>query len=343
MSTQAQKDARATTHPLLSREIRPLSNWHEWLVRWQAAVSIEEMLGLLHVGFNVSIGRHEHGEQEYDDIDRLVFYFSIADGWNDHYLLEFPTDQEKYPHTFNSEQGSPGKLRQQLARKAFDMLCLNFFKVELLGGGRYGDSLADIWESVVVSERFFPIIQNFFRAGKRRYSDSVSIRNLSYRGSRSHNEEHAVNFLLDLVRFIWGYKTSEPSWRSDEELKQVRKDNAVMRSRLDASKPWMVEVLVCLDKLDLLREWILDLDKPCLEKLKEIALRNRLSEYTCPVRKSRTVATLDEACYLDSKAAWFLKEHELRQREHRRLTAIRDAEQAKAKADQKIKELTPKK
>ena len=64
-----QKSAAPAVHPLLSREIRPLYNWHEWLARWDAALTAEELLGLLHVGFNVPLDRSEHGEKGYDAVD----------------------------------------------------------------------------------------------------------------------------------------------------------------------------------------------------------------------------------------------------------------------------------
>ena len=67
-------DEKVVVSGLLEREIRPLRNWCEWLGCWQIVVSVEEMFGLLHCGFNVPLRRGEYGEAEYDEIDRFIFY-----------------------------------------------------------------------------------------------------------------------------------------------------------------------------------------------------------------------------------------------------------------------------
>jgi hypothetical protein len=100
----------------------------------------------------------------------------------------------------------------------------------------------------------------------------------------------------------------------------------------------MIEVLAQLDRLDILKKWLLELDAACLAKLKEIAFRNKLDKYERD--EERNVATLDEACYLGSKSAWLLKEYELKKRESGRLSKIREARQRKAEADQTIAELS---
>ncbi|MBI1960919.1 MAG: hypothetical protein HYS43_01465 [Candidatus Liptonbacteria bacterium] len=346
----AQKKEVAAVHTLLTREIRPIRNWHEWLALWQAADNLQWMESLLHVGFGISLERAQYGEQEYSGFDRVMFYLTIADGWGwtGRHSLELPTDGDaKYRVGYDSNwhlvEKSARELRQQLARKAFDMLCLNFFKVELTEEvrGRFNG----FWERLVASERLLPATQHFFRAEKDRYGDDVRIRNLSGRDERSHNEQQAVNFLLNLARFLWMRREPELRYYSDEkraEAEEERKRLAETRARVDAAKPWMVEILVALDKLDMLQEWIFQLDEACLAKLKEIALRNKLSRYQHPVMEDRPVATLDEARYLGSSAAWFLARHEVMTREHKRLEAICDAKRTKAEADRKIEKLTAK-
>lgn len=343
-------EAKETTHPLLAREIRPIRNWAELLERWESAKSIEEMLGLLHAGFTVSLGRRHHDEKTYDSIDRLIFYFNIADGWADAFnILRKPEDRDRYYRWSDNEglitEKSLSDLRRIIAQKAFDVLCLNVFKeVSLKGGGRNGDDFNDLWKVLFTSERFFPIIQNFFRSEE---SSSVfsqgSIRNLTCRKESSHNEKLAHEFLVNLARFIWGWKESNvPNWLGAEQQKEIREHNRTMRARLNSAKPWMVGVLVDIKRLDVLREWILSLDKACLAKLRQIALRDSLQQYRHPVQKDRRVRNLDEACYVGSRAAWFLKEHELVTQEHARLTSIRQAEIESEKAAEKIKQLAPK-
>lgn len=346
-------EATPPTHPLFSREIRPLHNWTEWLVRWYAAVSMEEMLGLLHVGFGVPLDRHEFGEKVPNSINRLIFYFSIADGWEDHALLKPPGENHWNFPDYNSlyERGLlPSQLRQKIARKAFDTLCLAFFKEVLsVSDNIYSrERLKEDWKCAIVSERLFPVIQNFFRAEKERYGDNVVIRNLSrHEEGRSHNERLAARFLLALARLIWDWEGPRESYySSDEQKEKFRKESTERRSRIDASKPWLVEVLSCLDKLDLLskREWLIELDKPCLAKLKEIALWKELHSLNDPVVvKRRHVATVNEALYAGSKAALLLKEYEIVNAEHKRLTAILDAERQRAKAERELEKLTGRK
>ena len=61
-------------HDLFTREIRPIKDWQEWLERWQAAVTMDEMLGLLHVGFDHPVGQYaEHTRPKYDGINRILF------------------------------------------------------------------------------------------------------------------------------------------------------------------------------------------------------------------------------------------------------------------------------
>jgi len=340
-------------HTTLTREIHPICNLAEFFVRWQAAKTFEEMLGLLHVGFNVSLGRGQYGEKEYDEIDRLIFYFTIADKWVDKYLLRLPKDGDtEYVVGYDLKTGyvikkKLSELRQELARKAFDMLCTNFFsRIELLGGGRNGNDFADKWEETIVSERFFPIILNFFRTEKERFGDDIVIRNLSRRyDKRSHNERQAVEFLLNLAKFLWGWKEPEPNELpyDNNEKRKYLEYLAALRSRVDGAKPWMIEILTQLDELDVLRKWTLELNVACIAKLEEIALRNEFSEHLHPVVKTRPVDTIEEACYLGSNAGWFLKFHELKTREYRRLNAILEAERGKIEADRTIEKLSAKK
>ncbi|QQG42765.1 MAG: hypothetical protein HYW15_00905 [Candidatus Giovannonibacteria bacterium] len=334
---------KSAIHDLFTREIRPISNWCEWLRRWQVAEILEEMVGLLHVGFSVSLERNYRCEKEYDRIDRLVFYFTIADGWDNNYLLRAPEDGEKSYKVGRDDCGNvirktPSELRQRLALKAFDALCLNFFRMDLREDR---GNLKDVWEREIASERLFPIIQNFFRAEKGGFG-GVRIRNLSHSDERSHNEKRAIDFLLNLARFIWGWREKEvPSWA--EHKKEMEARIRATRSRVDVSKPWMIEVLSELGKLGLLREWMLELDKTCLAKIEEIALRNELEKYRHPVIKDRKVATINEACYVGSATAWFLKEYELKKAEHERLSSMLEAERSIEEARHRIDMLASKK
>lgn len=336
-------------HTILTREIRPIRNWHEWLGCWQAANTLQEMEGLLHVGFSIFLEKSTYSEKEYDEIDRLIFFFTRADGWTNDDLLAVPYDGGKTYHfggrDFRGErkEKTARELRQQLACKAFDMLCLNFFKTELMSDEGREFFFNSVWEKTITSERLFPVIQNFFGVEKPQFLRR-RIRNLSLRtDKRSHNEQEAVNFLSNLTKFIWGWKGKEREiWlglkKEDKEAEEKRR--AEIESRLNSAKPWMIEVLSQLNRLDLLEERILELDKICLNTLKKIALQTSLESVFHPVSENRLVSTLDEACYAGSKAAWLIKKHELVVREHKRLLAILEAKQQIKESDKEIKKLT---
>jgi len=340
---------KAPIHGLLSREIRPIRNWHEWLQRWQAAVTMDEMIGLLHRGFEVDLGQVAFDEEKYDDEDRVLFYLGIADGWASYDILRSPdnVNAERREYRFGRDKNGSNlyisrvEARRMVATKAFDMLCLNFFKPEL-HICRGSDDPEVSWGEQVATEKLLPAIQSFFRIDseilKRR------IRNLTGRDDPSHTEKLAIDFLLSLSTFLWKWSEENiPSWESKKRQDEIKQRNLTKRSRLDAVKPWMVEVLSQLGQVSMLERWVLDLDQACLDKLEEIALREELSEfgYQRVVRETRLVATLDEACLAGSEAAWLLKHIELVKRESERLHKIIDAEDTVQKAQRTIKKLTP--
>lgn len=345
LKTVAEGKGEVLIHNLLTREVRPIRDWSEWFDLWKKAETMEQMLGLLHVGFNMPFKLLKYGDKEYDEIDRLTFYLTAAFGWANDYLLRLPGDEKKEYSVYDRKKGGehrklPYELRQQVAIKAFDMLCLNLFKTEL----REPSTLAfhGIWENFIASERLFPVIIDFFRVEEGPYRHiSGRIRNLPRHDKQSHNERVVIDFVINLINFIWEWRERKlKSWFTPEFEKETTREETEMRSRLDSAKPWTIEVLSELDQLGLLRKWILDLDKASLAKLKEIALRSKLHTHRHPVKKDRQVERLDEALYIGSPAAWLLKEHEVAKREHARLTAIREAEEKKEEAEQKLKNLT---
>jgi hypothetical protein len=348
MKTKKSELEKIQFHTTLTREIRPDLSWHELIKSWQRAATLGDMLGILYRGFDVKMaGSNWFDEPKYDDIDRLTFYFTIADGWNDERLLELPVDDGlKYYMGFDRHRGmvkdkSPAQLRQMLARKAFDVLCSSeFFKTELMSSENCrGKEYNEVWIETITSTRLFPVIQNFFRI-----NEQGKIRNLTWwNEKRPHSEIIAIDFLLNLAQFIFDWQERDTDFRySNDEKKEIEKQDAEIRSRLDKSRPWMVEILSELDRLDILQKRIFKLDQESLKKLEEIAMRSKFSEYRSPVLEDRLAITLNEACYLGSKTAWLLKEHELMIRERDRLQNIHDAKQKREEADRELAKLSQK-
>ncbi len=333
---------KVATNPLSSRKVQPICNWCEWLERWKVAGTYQEMLGLLHCGFDVSLEKDRHREKEFDQIDRLIFYFEIAEGWADHsYFLPTYQYQEKYQVGYdeygNVQMKTGSELRQQLAQKAFDMLCGNFFNAE-----QYEDihteSFGWVWTEHVLSARLFPVIQNFFRV-KETEGDRVRLCNFSHSflDRKSHKEKVAVAFLLKLAQFSWKWR--EPHLDCLRDRTEQEQKYSAIRLRLESAKPWMIEVLASLKQLNILEKWLFGFDQACLDKLRELAMGNTLTHYHQPVNEDRKVLTIEEACLVGSPAAWLLKKRELGIHEKERLIKIKHAERQKEEADEELRKL----
>ena len=320
-------------HPLLNREIRPIVNWFEWLKLWTEAKTYQELIGLLHYGFQLSISRASHSEPEIDIYGRVIHYLSVADGWNTYSALRLPDDGRIEFMMIDSNklqcERTPSQLRQEIAQKAFEILCLNFFKDR----SKCHDS-AEYWENRILSERIFPIIMNFFRVERDESGDRVTVRNLTSVGridKRIHSEQFAVDFLLNLVRFIWTWKSGQSTVWFDRQKEEERLKP--LRERIAFAKPWTIEVLRALGELRMLRDWLLDMNESCLDKLKEIALRSELEGGYDFLDRDHHVANVEEACFVDSEAGWLLKMYEIKLQVKTRLDEERKAEIAREEAE----------
>ncbi len=331
-------------HTLTSRPIcPPIASWAKFLERWNWAVNHQELLSLLHAGYSIPYGRTQWDEKEYESVDRHIFYLIIAYGWEDPGLLRRSDDGDGSYALGYDDQGrvmrkTSAQLRQELAVKAFTMLCLNLFRNTSLYAERSRVEFHSDWVGMILTDKFLPVLMNFFRVTTDAQGRK-EVCNLPRAGTTSHPEVHAVDFLLTFTRFLWSWKEEHvDSWRSDEWKDEVTARNREIRARVNTAMPWMVEVLNQLDRLDILKEWTYSLNRPCLAKLREIALRAELQDHRhLVVNKDRRVADLEEACFAGSKAAWFLQRHALLTRVNQRLAweqqARRDLEEAQRRVE----------
>lgn len=65
------------THPLMVKDYPQVRTWKQWREIWDKAKTSNELAGLLHYGLDVEYGT---GETWYE---RLEFYLSVADGFNE--------------------------------------------------------------------------------------------------------------------------------------------------------------------------------------------------------------------------------------------------------------------
>lgn len=322
---------------LLSRA--PIYNWHEWLVRMNAAKTASEVLGLLHCGFDVSMSSR-YGEPEYDVSDRLAYYLRFANGWDNYGLLQTPEERSRV-----CSDSPEAKARQQFARKAFDVVCQRFFKESEKNS--VSDREDTWWVKLILSEKVLAALQSFFRVEKKYPQphmseyDDVVVHNLPekpFQRDFPHLEKLAVNFLLQLNEALWRWKESDLFWLSEKDKPAQKKHDAKVRALIDAARLWMIEVLCALPELNALREHMLELSDAHITKLTKIALRGR-KFFEPGLPDGMKATTLEEALYLGSREALFLMERKAKVAVKSRLNSIREAKRAKEEAEQKLKKL----
>lgn len=334
-------------HVTFMQVVPPTGTWHTWLQLVRNATTFGQKLGLLHEGFEVEMTGAPYGMKKYTEMDRLVFYFGVADGWTDHNHFrpsgmswqDEPEYYVGYDKNGNHLKRSESQQRQQLARKAFSMLISKFFVeqtwIEQASYNSHRDGHGEeLIRRFLVSPQF-QAIQQFFKLEER------GIHNLTSHDDRHPQKEKVIEFLLKLPPLIWDWTEEEiPSYASKEDGEKTRLRNLATTSIVATAKLWMIEILSDLERLDLLEQWLGDFDEPTLKKLEEIAMRAKFPGHNFVTSKSRLVASLDEACYLNSPAAWLLKKNALKVAEFARLSAIREAEEVMDRATRKIATLT---
>lgn len=333
-------------HVAFMQAVPPTGTWHTWLQLARNATTFGQKLGLLHEGFDVEMTGAPYGMKKYTEMDRLVYYFGVADGWTQRSYFQIYANWQDEPEYYvgydkngNHLKRRESEQRQLLARKAFSMLISKFFVEQTwIEQASYNSHRDEHGEELI--RRFldspeFLAIQQFFKIEER------GIRNLTTHDDRHPQKEKVIEFLLRLPPLIWGWTEEEiPSYASKEEETKKSLRNLATAGIVAEAKLWMIEVLADLERLDLLEQWLRTFDGPTLKKLEEIALRAKFPGHDFVTSTSRLVASLDEACYLNSPAAWLLKKHHLKVAEYARLSAIREAEEVMDEAARRVAALT---
>lgn len=302
-------------NPLLSRKPLPISNWKEWLTHWENTTSLQEMLGLLHFGFDVETWSSQN---EYTWKDRVLFYLSVADGWSDDMYLYVPDEDRECRYEIGRDKYGNGiqktvrGLRQDVATKAASLVFKELNQIPVAVSGKYGPEPNSAWESIFASD-FFPYIQSFFRITERSEFSNPEVRNLTAGYvSRYHILQGSlIQFITNLADAMWGWK--EPSYFNNDQQKEKAE---ALRARIEEAKPWMVEVLCRCGKVAKLEEWLLSFDEKCLEVIKNIALERGVGD-----KQSQSV---EEACYQGSKTAWLLIRHRILSQEAKRQKEVQE-------------------
>lgn len=236
------KEITETSHPLFSKRFSRLSSWRRWQERWDAVETVEEAVGLLHVGFDVPV-EHWHENEA-----RISLYLKTADGFREPDFFETVDDCTAKCSSFSER---PSTMAGEVALKAWRVLCDGVFK------NRQEEREEPSWLLLIKEPMIFKEIIWFFSVG--------SCRNLPWLGSKDYHSEVARQFLKDMIGLVW-HDSRFRSWPMLEGARALHNE----------SRPLMAEILCRMSSPDILRRRRLEIDQPTLARLRELALVQRL-------------------------------------------------------------------
>lgn len=332
-------------HPLLIREIRPIENWGEWVSRWNEAKGYEELIGLLHCGFDVRMGGYKN-PGEYTYIDRMLFYFNVAEKWTSERIATpgiFWQDEPKYNYWVKDHQEEKTRpyLRGEIAKKAFSVLVSQKFKPIVQADTENQRrvrtiELSNIWGNNLLFNAFI----TFFRVEENR------IINLSPRSNFENfgpSEKVAWGFIKCLIKYLIA-DTEAPNEPFDRKKdgEKYKQDLAEFNARLMKGKLWAFEVLEAMSETSgfLTEMGYRKLEDEDRELLTQIAMRRTIKHNGMHEGKDRPVLSLEEACYSGSSSANLLLAVERRRCVEAKLNKVRKAEQAFKEAQKDLAKLT---
>lgn len=232
-------------HPLRAKELQLISTWSEWRKLWEEEVHPERLIGLLHIGFDVPLDTEES--------DRILFYFSIADGHTSG-IGSWEEERQDLNCTSFGQRITWAGIRQRVAQKAFRELCHHIFKTTAESRDKAPSWLRMITEDLCC---VLDVVLTFFlERSPSEIEFGKLLRNLP-RDEKSYEYGIAISFLTDLCALTWGLL---PLFHYAD----VRN----IQDRLWQYRSQFVRVLAGMDKLSLLEREETDLDDACCEMLR---------------------------------------------------------------------------
>ena len=310
-------------HPLLAIEPRGLCDWAEWKEAWRSATTFEALSGLLHCGFDVppvSAGWYAHNTVKATVAERICFYLGVADGYHESDYQFLTEAEQRQADDRNDATKARGKLRQQLALKAFRVLAQKFFR----NAARDPDAEPS-WLHPVLLEGVLPKVLWFFRLNQ-----FDNIPNLIRSSETMVHTGWAKEFLSELCDLGW------TSHHYRYKLGHREQD------RFTAIRPELVELLLGLGKITrLLNFQDYPLDDECWRVLEGLAMRPwQMPKPETPFqREVRTPQTAAEAAAHGSAAATVLIALSAIRDERQRFAALVEATQVVASAQRQLSEL----
>ena len=301
-------------HPLLVGTRSTIGSWDAWRKRWDEAATLEERLGLLHVGFSTELGSL---------YDRLAFYLDVANGHDS--LMSGPFGVMNFHErrtygaggtnggTFGWEK-SLAEILKTIAKKAFSEVSKRYF---VLGDYPHGAFQKAEW---LTSAQIVDKLLWFVQA-----DEEGRVRNLD---RESHATMIARKFFFELCKLAF------EDWREDSHKRQgcLPQISKLLVPRRAELIPVLGEVG---DVRWLLRPEVVDLlDEACISALSKLALNNK--GIFPGERDRRAPTTIPEAAYLGSPSAHVLLMQEVVLKEKERLQKRADLLRQREEADKAL-------
>ncbi len=189
MSTLKTEEKAEFIHPLSQKTINSTPfYWSDWLKQWNETCNQQQLLNLLHIGFDTALNNDTFVSEMQNRNARIIFYLECA-----------------YNYVFMDCDYTNGYLRKELSQKAFSVLCKKLFRDD-----KDNTHQSPAWFADIVSEEILPRIFWFFKATH------------AIPHSQEHDSIIATKFLFDLARLGWGGGGCEFNGR--ELLEQYRPD-----------------------------------------------------------------------------------------------------------------------
>jgi hypothetical protein len=284
--------------------------WSDWCDKWNASTNEEDQISLLHVGYQRRFGADgiaSPQERLPHLLSQIEFYLlNVGDGWQ-----------------LSRSEGTD--VRTKAVERTFQFLKKGWPEED--------------HRLLQRAPGFMQILRTFFYVN----AEANTIPNLPDKklpAHLTHLRPMCEMVLLRICEHIWRTTAFEPlifkyQTANPEKLAAAHAEHAARFPELCELKPWMIEILAALDRLDFLYEIIVEktdglfperrlrmisiLDDASIQKLEEIALRTRTREHDkekgYEFKKAKTV---EEAYYMRSPAALFLKDYEIRMEAERK-------------------------
>ncbi len=310
-------------HPMKEKKISYIKSREEWKKHWDETSNVEELISLLHFGLDIP-GSGRHGEWA----EHIVFYLSIAHGYQNQSNWIDSVECNGICHYWKTAvdpgQSDPSYVRQQVARKAWKMLCTKIFG-PLVAKPLTEIEVARKWLSYLEDDAIVSAFIGFFS----------EVANIPHRfSSLDHDISVVMGFLKIFVTVGWGY---------DHIMARVSYFDASNLDRFAHHRPKLLKII---DRLRLWDEVFIDdqlrwkrLSDADLEKIDQL-IKEHWTSYSGTKEEPYS---LEAAAFQGWKNARFLLLARLLKKEESRQVELQEARRQKGKAERRLKEISSRK